>query len=384
MALVLLGVKAPNAAGSFTMAFRHIDSRRVEWLFAGLGLESATFVVLGLIYRILLRRAGARLGTGAASLLVFASSGLVGLIPVGTVPASGWLLDQFRRRGIDQCAGLWSVVAANFALAVTALGLLLIGCGAVGVGPVPVLVGSGFALVLGAAGFVRGAHRVPAIERWLAGHGHRGLVFRLLHRFSATCAELAGWRAGVISGTAVLGLSAVSWILQWMTLVAVFELVGFTAPLHALLFAFTASQVLGAVLPLPAGVGVVEGGLVGALALTGMPLGHAIVGVIAFRAVSYWLVTGLATLTLVVLSHHSRNLGGVTGEGDAPSAEGRTVKDAPRRAGRDEEAAPALSGTARARAGGSDEVVRGGGTLAPGGRTVPPGGRTVALARTEL
>ncbi|MDA8038451.1 MAG: hypothetical protein M0Z69_04695 [Actinomycetota bacterium] len=191
LALAFLGVKAPHAAGSFTLALHHVASRRILWLFAALGGEASSFVALGLIYRRLLRRTGARLDALHSTLLVFTSSGLIRLIPVGTVPAGGWLLDQFRRRAVDQCAGLWSVVTANFALAVTALGLLLMGCGMAGIGPTWLLVVSGMVLVTGAAGFVRSAHWVHSVERWLSRRGHRGLVFRLLRRFSVACADVA-------------------------------------------------------------------------------------------------------------------------------------------------------------------------------------------------
>lgn len=109
-------------------------------------------------------------------------------------------------------------------------------------------------------------------------------------------------------GIEVFVYTILNWLCDAACLVAAFELVGFPAPVAALFFAFTASQVLGSVVPMPAGAGVVEGGIIGALALTGTPLGHAIVAVVFYRIISYWLVTGLASLTLVVTSHSSRRL----------------------------------------------------------------------------
>ncbi|MGH9296023.1 MAG: lysylphosphatidylglycerol synthase domain-containing protein, partial [Acidimicrobiales bacterium] len=143
---------------------------------------------------------------------------------------------------------------------------------------------------------------------------------RLLHKGSVTCAELGEYRAGAGTGTLVLLLAGVSWVCQWMALVATFRLLGFDAPLDSLLFAFTASEVLEAIAPIPAGTGIVEGGLVGALALTGLPIGHAIVGVITFRVVCYWLVTGASALTLVGVSHGTRRL---TGLGAPPDLAGQ-------------------------------------------------------------
>jgi putative heme transporter len=48
---------------------------------------------------------------------------------------------------------------------------------------------------------------------------------------------------------------------------------------------------LGSLLPLPGGVGGIEGGLIGAFAAFGVPGGRAVVGVLTYRAISFWLPT---------------------------------------------------------------------------------------------
>src|SRR5205807_5079214 len=48
---------------------------------------------------------------------------------------------------------------------------------------------------------------------------------------------------------------------------------------------------LGSLLPLPGGIGGVEGGMIGAFAAFGLPTGRAVVGVLAYRAISFWLPT---------------------------------------------------------------------------------------------
>jgi uncharacterized membrane protein YbhN (UPF0104 family) len=48
---------------------------------------------------------------------------------------------------------------------------------------------------------------------------------------------------------------------------------------------------LGSLLPLPGGIGGVEGGMIGALAAFGVPGGRAVAGVLAYRAISFWLPT---------------------------------------------------------------------------------------------
>ncbi|MBV9425574.1 MAG: flippase-like domain-containing protein [Solirubrobacterales bacterium] len=48
---------------------------------------------------------------------------------------------------------------------------------------------------------------------------------------------------------------------------------------------------LGSLLPLPGGIGGVEGGMIGAFAAFGVPGGRAVVAVLAYRAISFWLPT---------------------------------------------------------------------------------------------
>jgi uncharacterized protein (TIRG00374 family) len=48
---------------------------------------------------------------------------------------------------------------------------------------------------------------------------------------------------------------------------------------------------LGSLLPLPGGIGGVEGGMIGAFAAFDVPTGRAVVGVLAYRAISFWLPT---------------------------------------------------------------------------------------------
>ncbi len=48
---------------------------------------------------------------------------------------------------------------------------------------------------------------------------------------------------------------------------------------------------LGSLLPLPAGVGGVEGGMIGAFVAFGIPASSAIIAVLAYRAISFWLPT---------------------------------------------------------------------------------------------
>jgi uncharacterized protein (TIRG00374 family) len=48
---------------------------------------------------------------------------------------------------------------------------------------------------------------------------------------------------------------------------------------------------VGSLLPLPAGIGGVEGGMIGAFVAFGLPAGSAVIAVLAYRAISFWLPT---------------------------------------------------------------------------------------------
>ncbi len=65
---------------------------------------------------------------------------------------------------------------------------------------------------------------------------------------------------------------------------------GSVVPVAVLVMAYFLGT-LGSLLPLPGGIGGVEGGMIGALVAFGIPGGQAVIGVLAYRAISFWLPT---------------------------------------------------------------------------------------------
>ena len=63
---------------------------------------------------------------------------------------------------------------------------------------------------------------------------------------------------------------------------------------------------LGNLLPLPGGVGGVEGGMIGALIAFGVPGGLAVVSVLSYRAFSFWLPTVPGLLAYLQLRRRIR------------------------------------------------------------------------------
>jgi uncharacterized protein (TIRG00374 family) len=87
---------------------------------------------------------------------------------------------------------------------------------------------------------------------------------------------------------AVIG-SAGRWLFDWLTLLTALAAVGQHPRPSLVLLAYCAAQLLAQIPITPGGLGVVEAGLTGSLALIGVSAGAAAVATLAYRLVSYWL-----------------------------------------------------------------------------------------------
>ena len=79
------------------------------------------------------------------------------------------------------------------------------------------------------------------------------------------------------------------WVLDYLTLLARSTAVGAEPRPSIVLLAFCAIQLLGTLPLTPGGLGFVEAGLTGTLALAGVSAGAAVVATLAYRLVSFWL-----------------------------------------------------------------------------------------------
>jgi uncharacterized protein (TIRG00374 family) len=61
---------------------------------------------------------------------------------------------------------------------------------------------------------------------------------------------------------------------------------------------------MAGLVPIPGGIGVVDGGLVGALVLYGVPFGPAAAAVLLYRAISLSLPAVLGTIAFLLLRRH--------------------------------------------------------------------------------
>ena len=216
----------------------------------------------------------------------------------GGIAVTAWAL---RRAGMGPTVIACRMVASYViqyslylgSLIVCGLGLwfgVFPGGGSFGITVVPAILGAiGVVLVLSMAS-------VPQdIERPLSRLARRsGRIGRLAARV-ATAPETVG--SGVRTAIGLVRerrLGLLGAVAYWGFDIAVlglsFRAFGQVVPVTVLVMGYFLGT-LGSLLPLPGGIGGIEGGMIGAFAAFGVPGGRAVVGVLAYRAISFWLPT---------------------------------------------------------------------------------------------
>ena len=303
---VAVAVRVPGVASDTRAAFGYLGRLHLSWLAVAVAAQIVSLASAVVAQRQLLAAGGARLPWRTVSALVFASTGLAKMLPAGPVAGGAWQAREYRRRGAGTVAGVWAVLAGGFTSTVAVVAMLLAGTAVAGAGPLPVLACAAAVLAAGAAGLIaapRGAH---GLSGWLRRRHRR---WPSIGRLAASLAGLSrhragpGWAAGVVACTAV-GLLADAGVLA-----ACFGLAGLPVPWRGLLFACAAGQLAGRLVPLPGGLGGMEGGLFGALTLTGTPPGAAVAAVIVYRLAGYWAVGATGTAVAAALARRPRGPG---------------------------------------------------------------------------
>jgi uncharacterized protein (TIRG00374 family) len=116
---------------------------------------------------------------------------------------------------------------------------------------------------------------------------------------------------------ALLG-AAGRWVLDYLTLLAALYAVGAQPRASLVLLAFFAAQLLGTLPLTPGGLGFVEAGLTGTLALAGVSAAAAVVATLAYRIVAFWLpIPAGGVAALVHRRHYGETAALTRREGDA-------------------------------------------------------------------
>lgn len=294
-AIAALYFLLPQIAGLHD-TWQRIENGSPWWMAVALALTAGMFGGYVMMFRGVFARAGSvRIGwrasyqitmAGLAASRIFAAGGAGGLV------LTAWALRQAglpRRVVADKTLSFLILTYFPYAaaVAVTGFGLffgLFSGPSTLTLTLVPAILAVIAILLAGACALVP-----TDLQRRLTG---RGRATRLASRLANAPASVsAGMRDAighVRSGDPALAGAVLFWGFQVGVLWASFRAFGEAPPLAVLVQAFFLGM-LGNLLPLPGGVGGVEGGMIGALAAFDVDAGLAVVAVLVFRACTFWL-----------------------------------------------------------------------------------------------
>jgi uncharacterized protein (TIRG00374 family) len=301
------------------------------WLGAGAVLEVCSFVGYIMLFRAVFARGYSRIGwresyqvtmAGLAATRLLASAGAGGIaLTAWAVRRSGMEARVVACRLVAFMALLYGVYMA--ALVICGLGLYL--------GPIP---GSApFGITVGPAIFgaivialflaiaLLPSKSERRLGRWTSGSGRLARVARFVAAAPTTTATGVRTALGLIRSRNPQLLGAVAW---WgfdiAVLWACFHAFGASPPKGEIVMAYFVGM-LGNTLPLPGGIGGVDGGMIGAFTAFGAPVQVTIVSVLAYRVFAFWLPTlpgAIAYLQLRRTVQRWRTTPGLRAEGDTP------------------------------------------------------------------
>jgi uncharacterized membrane protein YbhN (UPF0104 family) len=129
------------------------------------------------------------------------------------------------------------------------------------------------------------------VARWTAGGGRLGRLARRVAAAPATAASGVRTAISLVRTRDPYLLGAIAW---WgfdiAVLWACFHAFGASPPKAVIVMAYFVGMV-GNTLPLPGGIGGVDGGMIGAFTAFGVNVEVSIVAVLAYRGLAFWLPT---------------------------------------------------------------------------------------------
>jgi uncharacterized membrane protein YbhN (UPF0104 family) len=268
----------------------HGDAR---WLALALVLEALSFLGHAILFRAVGLDERGRIDLRASveiTLAGHAATRLLASAGAGGVALTAWAM---RRSGMDRATVaarmttflvlLYSVYMAALVVGGGGLALgLLPGGGSAAITVVPALFG---AAVIAAA---------LAAQRIRPGEGR---VRRVLAPVATGVREA---RSLVRSGNAGLAGAVMWWAFDIAVLWACFEAFGASPTIAVLVVAYFVGT-LANTLPLPGGIGGVEGGMIGALVAFGVDPALALIAVLAYRGFAFWLPIVPGAIAFVTL-----------------------------------------------------------------------------------
>jgi uncharacterized protein (TIRG00374 family) len=300
--LAFLYFVLPQIAG-LDETWNRIEQGNPWWLAMAFGFTVLSFAGYMALFQYVYVHAGLRIDFRASYQITMASLAATRLFAAGGaggIALTAWAL---RRAGMSNRQVADSTVAFlvltyvvyMLALIVTGIGLrtgVLEGPAPFGITVVPAIFGAVAVAVFGLMALVPTDFE-RRIRDWACRNDRPRLatVGRRLATFPA--AVSAGVREALQhirrADLALLG-SLGFWAFQVGTLWASFHAFGEAPPFPVIVMAFFVGM-LGNLLPLPGGVGGVDGGMIGAFAAFGVDFGLATVAVLTYRGFAFWLPT---------------------------------------------------------------------------------------------
>jgi uncharacterized protein (TIRG00374 family) len=278
-----------------------ISHGEVGWLVLAASFEVLSFVGYVALFRAVFVHGDSRIDwresyeitmSGLAATRLFAAAG------AGGVALTAWAL---RRSGMERrlvacrliafMAILYGVYMATFVIDGLGLALgIFPGAAPFAITVVPAIFGAVVIAVFLAVSLLPGdAERL--VGRWTSGEGRLGRVARRVAVAPAAAATGVRTAISLARSRDPNLIGAVAW---WgfdiATLWACFHAFGGSPPTAVVVMAYFVGM-LGNTLPLPGGIGGVDGGMIGAFSAFGVPVEISVVSVLAYRVFAFWLPT---------------------------------------------------------------------------------------------
>ena len=295
-------------------AFDELEEVNPLWFVAMVALQVGSYACMWGIQRLATR--AEHWGPVITSQLASNSFGRV--VPGGVAAAGAMQYAMLVRGGVPAAAAASGMTASSLLIFGTLLALPVLATPAI-IGGVAVdphltraalggavlfvlLVGAGVACVIWDRPLILAGRATQSVHNRLR-RKHApvtGLPERLLRERDVILRVLGRqwWEALLLAGG--------RWVLDYLTLIAALYAVGASPRASLVLLAFCAAQILGTMPLTPGGLGFVEAGLTGTLALAGVGGGAAVVATLAYRLVSFWLPIPAGAVAAVI---HRRRYG---------------------------------------------------------------------------
>ena len=314
LALVVTGVSLYLLLPSLLQVFSSWrDLRKLDplWIIPAVLFEAASFVSLWALQRIALRTKS-WFGVATSQLAANAAGSV---IPGGGAAAAAVQYGILLRSGIP-AARIASGLTASLAATTGAMFLIpVVGAiAALGGSPAPrtfrdvVYLGVGAFVLIVIAAVLAFAWDEPLkvvgrVGRTVAGWARRrekyvDLPLRLLRQRDQIAAAFT--EHPVVAFLATIG----KWAFDYLALLCILQALDVRPQRALVLLAYGTAQILSLIPATPGGLGFVEAGLVGLLALAGVDAGTAAVATLGYRLVSYWLPLPAGLVAYVLARRH--------------------------------------------------------------------------------